>query len=152
MIALFAQLYVHVNYRLPYFNTAIKYLIIAQAYMTLLFYSTLHTFIALNNTCTLIYNYYAKLEEGKREPRADGVCTFTRIVYGTWFALIFASTVIRSFGLMLMLRARKFLKRKLLEKAKRKVYRREKKKKQKRQLKRNLQNLIEEKRNIMMVT
>mmetsp|Transcript_31999 Transcript_31999/g.42404 ORF Transcript_31999/g.42404 Transcript_31999/m.42404 type:complete len:105 (-) Transcript_31999:434-748(-) len=35
-MAIFAQLYVHVNFRLPYFNAAIKYLIIAQAYMMLL--------------------------------------------------------------------------------------------------------------------
>ena len=71
---------------------------------------------ALNNTCTLIYSYYGKLEAGKNEPRADGACTFNRIVYGIWFALIFSSTIIRLYGLILMLRARKFLKRKLLEK------------------------------------
>ena len=37
VMAMGAQLYVHVDFRLPYFNQAIKYLVIAQIYMTFLF-------------------------------------------------------------------------------------------------------------------
>lgn len=150
VIAIIAQNYVHVNFRLPYFEQAIKYIIIAQAYMCILFSVTLNRFIALNTACSMINNYYSKLEGEAATPKAFTECTFTRIVYLVWFILIIAVSVMRFFGFMLMMRTRKFLRRKLAEKEKRKLLRFEKKKKEKRNKKRNLQNTIQEKQNIYM--
>lgn len=116
--------------------------------MLLCVYGTILKFIAMNNTCTMIYTYYEKLPEGQTVPKASGQCTFTRIIYASWFTVCLAITMMRLFGLTLMMRTRKFLSKKLEEKEKRKIYRREKKKKEKRNRKRHITNLIEEKKNV----
>ena len=69
-VAIIAQNYVHINFRLAYFEQALKYLIIAQAYLCILFSVVLTRFLALNAACNMIINYYDKLGEGKNSPIA----------------------------------------------------------------------------------
>ena len=98
-------------------EASIKYLFVAQIYLSLNFSVTFTRFMAFKNACKKITNYYAKLPE--EEPKASGQCTFILIVYIVWFSIGLAIMFMRMIALYLMYKARKFLKRKKVERERR---------------------------------